>query len=245
MGAPFLALFATLAWATTDCPDRQALLDVVQAAVVEADLDAAEAGLSALEDAFACGTVADPQQLARMWLLEGAWLSFIGDTAGAIACWNAANRVAPNLWIPDLGDELRADYETATPLDGSGHIDVEPVLFWGSIAAVDGQMTALPLEVAPGLHLVQAGTAGDEIAIGRIISVTPNSTAVVATGLMDPAQMGSAAPAEPVVVAVESKYPIRAHIGVGATVAIGDAISGARAGDEPADKLSVPLELGL
>lgn len=242
MGAPFLAVFAGLAWGA-DCPDRGDLIDGLHKAVVEADLDAAEAILEDLEDAFGCGSVASAEVLGKMWLLEGAWLTFINDKAGAEDSWNAAERVAPTLWIDDLGDALRDDYENAESDADQGRIDVDPPLFWGSIAAVDGRITSMPLDVEPGLHLVQAGVSGDAISVGKIIVVTANSTAVVATNLSS-APKTTAPEAAPSVGVAKLAHPVRAHIAAGSTVAVGAAIAGSGAGDEPATKVSVPLELG-
>ncbi len=244
MGAPLLALAATLAWGL-ECPDRDALTDELQSAVVEADLDAAEAHLAALEHSFACGEVVEPKLLGRIWLLEGALLTFRGEPEAALESWVAAERVAPSLWIADLGDPLRADYEAARAAEGTGHIDIEPPLFWGAIAAIDGQMVSTPFEIPPGLHLVQAGPAGDAISFGKIIAVSSNSTAVVSTGLAPPdATPAPIAAQEPESVAA-TDHGFSVHISGGAIVTMGDALDGPGSGDEPATKLSIPLELGL
>jgi hypothetical protein len=214
----------------------------LQSAVVEADFTAAEAHLAALEDSFTCGSVVGPALLGRIWLLEAALLTFTGDAEAAQSTWNAAARVAPSEWIDDLGDVLRVDYEAAPVADGRGHIEVQPPLFRGSIAAIDGAIISTPIEVQAGLHLVQAGTGDSAISYGKIIFVEAGSIAIVSTGLVAPA---NAAPPEPERARARLAYPFRAHLASGALVTLGSELRAPGISTEPATKFTMPVELGL
>ncbi|MCA9492422.1 MAG: hypothetical protein KC621_20960 [Myxococcales bacterium] len=238
-----------------DCPSRDDRLDLIDSAersLVEADVDAAEATRRELEAALGCGAVANPEMLARMWLVEGALLSLGGDETTAAASWQAAARVSPGTWNPDLGDMLRTIYETAlqTSPSGSTPLSVEPELFrW--IGAVDGEViTRFPITVDPGLHLVQVGASEDDVRFARIVMAFPDTPVVVVTGLVEPTKEEPkpepvaenpppeiAPPPEPV-----EHPPVSLHAAIGGAVGLGRPSDTT---DEPAVKLLVPVETGV
>lgn len=255
MGNALLILVGA-ASAQEECPDRLErldLLDAAERATVEADLPTADEKLRALEAAFSCGPLAEPELLGRMWLVEGAWLELQGDAEAAGDSWRAAQRIAPGRWAEDFGTKLRGAYESANRVaqGGTSVISLDPPLFrW--IGAVDGVVVEeFPVTVPPGLHLVQVGPDVDHVQFARILLAFPDTPSVVVTGLVEPTSDGAPAP-EPVaeVVPAEPAKPPRnpgrvaLHTAVGADAVVGRAGENA-AGSEPAFKLLAPVETGL
>lgn len=259
MGAAQEAGVVLLWWSgmasAQDCPSRDDRLDLMDAAersLVEADVEAAETSRRELEAALGCGAVANPELLARMWLVEGALLTLAGDEATAAASWQAAARVSPGTWNPDLGDMLRTTYESAlqTSASGSTPLSIEPELFrW--IGAVDGEViTRFPITVDPGLHLVQVGANEDDVRFARIVMAFPDTPVVVVTGLVEPTKdeprpaptaVTPSPEAEPPPPPIEHP-PVTLHAAVGSAIGLGRPSDTT---DEPAVKILVPIETGL
>lgn len=250
---------AAFAQSASGCPDRLGRLDIVDQAeqkLVEADLVAADLTLRSLEKALGCGALAESELLARMWLVEGAWLTLQGDPQAAVDSWKAAARVAPGRWVEAYGPSLREAYEEAAAEPASteaARIELDPPLFqW--IGAVDGVVTQFPARVAPGLHLVQVGPSEDDIRFARVLVAIPSAPSVVVTGLVEPTSpfdVGGSGPpgGKPPKVRKDPRPLPHAslYVGAGSDLAFGRAVAreGEGAASEPGVKVMFPLETGL
>lgn len=162
----FSLLLFSLAHA--DCPDLSAATARANEALIAAQLDEARAALLAAEAGFACGPAPEREALARYWLVEAAVASVTGRAQDAADAWQAAARLAPELWEPRHGLELRAkrDAAVASMGAGQGSIEVEG-LPDGHAMWLDGARAPSPSPAAAGLHVVQV--AQKEAVFGRIV----------------------------------------------------------------------------
>lgn len=236
-----------------ECPSRLArldLMDAIEQAVGEGDLDAAKGWLRELEDMFACGTLAESEQLGRMWLARGAVVSLSGDPRGAEDYWRAAARVAPGRWVDSYGEVLRAQYEAALQKGprGTTTMVLDPPLFeW--MGAVDGRVVQFPATVPVGLHVVQVGASELDVRFSRVVTCEYGTPAIVKTGLAEPSNfVGVPPPTDgtgPKVRGEPRPPPVVAlYAGGGADLSLGREV---KQGDdvEPATKILLPLEWGL
>ena len=232
--------------------DPSAQVRSALAQLLSGALDQARVGLQEAERAFGCGASADPASLARYWLVEGALLSKSGDESAAKDSFSAARRVAPDLWLPDLGPSARLLWESALAPDGAGELSLEPPPgvrpVWVDGALVSG--SAVPA----GLHLVQIGGGGPSpsVEFAAIVWVDAGITALVRSGLPELAppdpEPDLVVPPSPVPVPVPGpdRSSVRAslHALVGVSGAAGEALqSGSHT--EPRAKVAAPLELGV
>ncbi|MFT5456821.1 MAG: hypothetical protein ACI9K2_003311 [Myxococcota bacterium] len=250
-----VALLITLA-AHAACPDRLEILDAATSAVVGADLFAARNRLNELEEAFACGGLAGRDELALLWLLEGALATFSGDADGAEDGFRAAAAISPGRFIEDLGPRLREQYEASLHrvAGAGGTVVIEPTLA-GWTLAVDGEPVASPAEVAEGLHLVQVGPSPDEIGFARVIAVF-GGTLVVDTGFepilyRDPPTVveqrrDPVLPTPPPTLGSPPAPPTLGWtVSAGFGLAMGRQIDAGAVGMEPAVKPAVPFETAV
>jgi hypothetical protein len=195
-----IALFLNVARA--DCGDPSQLITQAEKRVMETRFDDAKIALESAEKAFYCGAIADPELLARMWITEGAMLSFSGDAASAEASFAAASRVAPDYWNQNFGPRLREQYQrAASHQTGSGLIRLNPPLVH-YVGTLDGVVTSFPIEVSAGLHLVQVGEAGGSVKFAQVVVLTDKAALTISTGLIDPLEKtprSSTSDAEPIV----------------------------------------------
>lgn len=256
-----LWLWSSLAFAA-DC-DPSAPLARAEQAVLEARLDVARSALRDVEAAFGCGAVAPREVLATAWLIEGAVETFGGDREAAAEAFVAASRTAPDLWLGSLGARLKADRDAAiaaaSPGSGSLEVTGPPA---GAFLAIDGVPTTSPARLAPGLHLVQAGRAADAVVWGKVVYLPPDQRVAVDVPAFSPAAAPEPAPAAPAPApepapaapaTVPEPPPDRgtglfAHAALGGASVFGDplVVDGGDQGrlDEPAVKVSVPIEVG-
>lgn len=258
-----LALMSGLAVpASAACPEgwidgrvaRLDAMDLAEQRLFEADLAGADLRLQKLEEALGCGSIVETALLARIWLLEGAWLTLKGDAEAAGDSWRAAARVAPGQWVEGYGDNLRRAYDQANAapdLARTATIVLDPPLFqW--IGAVDGVVTTFPVVVAPGLHLVQVGPNEDDIAFSKLFPAFANTASVVATGVIEPTTafgLPGSKPDEDEVDHSEPRPPpkLSLYAGAVADVAFGRPVEPVIADGvgEPAVKLVLPIETGV
>jgi hypothetical protein len=134
------------------------LLADLERQALAGELEQAEATRHALLEAFGCGTLADPAQLTRFWRAEAAILAATGEAAAADSALTAAGRL--------LGSE-------GLPAPVMGKVQLEE-LSTGYLGAVDGSVRTFPAELPAGLHLVQVGTAPEQMVGARIVDLPPN-----------------------------------------------------------------------
>jgi hypothetical protein len=171
--------------AHADCDDPREAINEAQQATFEARLDEAHEALGRAEVAFGCGSIADPNTIADLWLIEGALLAFSGDNEGAKDSFGAAARTVPDRWIPDLGDALFKLYQEAAAKEhGSGTVAVKPTLD-RYVGAVDGVQVEFPAAVTDGLHLVQVGQDPENMLFAKIIWLSSEQNVVVNTRLKE------------------------------------------------------------
>lgn len=157
-----------LSLAHADCPDLSSTTARANDALIAARLDEARAALQAAEAVFSCGPAPGREALAQYWLVEAAVASVSGQPQDAADAWQAAARLAPDLWEPRHGPELRAkrDAAVATMGAGQGTLEVEE-LPEGHALWIDGESSPSPSPASEGLHVVQV--AKKEAVFGRIV----------------------------------------------------------------------------
>jgi hypothetical protein len=200
------------------------------------------------EKSLACGSVADPEDLARFWLVEGAMLARAGDPGAAVSL-SAARRMAPELWL-DLGEDVRDRWLLAEPEPGEGELAFDfdhdrPI-------AVDGAPFGGGA-MAAGLHAVQVADPDGAVRYGAVVYVGASTVTNVVTGLQapalalpSPAPPPAPAPAIAERPAAGSSPTVAATIRVvtGMSLALGEELSapsGDRTLTEPAAKIVVPV----
>ena len=210
--------------------------------------------------ALQCAPV-EPQALARYWLVEGALLHAEGDLEASDDNFAAARRVAPEVWLPDLGPALHERWMAARAPEGTGMIVMEPdpgprpVWVDGALAEKGPGGWSVPA----GLHLVQiGGLEGSAIEAVSGVWVAPGVSALIQTKLPPyvppppPAPAPSPAPspkAPPAPVPRpdppgEGGVQPALHALLGASGALGEELKSGMM-KEPAVKVALPLELGL
>ena len=113
MGVAIVMLFSLSTAMAAECEPRQPLVDQALSEFISANFSGVDLAVQRLSTAFGCGSVADPNLLARAWLIEGAWLYYEGHEHAATRAFRAANRADGSLWLPELGSEVRAAYDAA------------------------------------------------------------------------------------------------------------------------------------
>lgn len=201
------------------CPDRDAALQGLEAAVIDARVDEALVGLSTLEASFACGGPALASELGRAWRAEAVVHRLEGDPSAERAALEAAARVAPGEWDERYGPALRRAWEAAHgESDDTGWlttVDLRP----GALVLVDGEAVSLPQAMGVGLHLVQAGHTAQDIEYARFVHIIAGQQLALRPVV-------SAAPTQPVELDT-ARRPSRAWLLTGITaggLAIGTGI---------------------
>lgn len=211
--------------------------------VLELDFAGANRAVDAIAEQFVCGRN-EPEDLARYWLLVGALASFEGDAERTNDALVAARAADPELWLPVLGNALKAQWEKAFPEPGDATVVLEP-LPEGYEVRIDGRVTTERLVVRPGLHVVQANGGG--VGWGRVFRASANEAVTLPTGLS--ALVADApVPVGPIEIPPEIVEPSDApsfslHVGLGFGGALGQELSSASLA-EPGAKLGPTLELG-
>lgn len=166
------------------CPDREEALQRYEHAVVWDGPDAAEEASERVQAALACGPVASPEEVARLWWAEAALLRALGNEAGAAEATAAARRMHDGPPPAIYGEAL---HEGGGEVEGGdGVLRVFPVPK-GHLVAVDGEVQALPVTVAPGPHLVQIGRSPRRVHWATVVTLQPELELMVETHL--PAKM--------------------------------------------------------
>ncbi|MBX2797898.1 MAG: hypothetical protein KTR31_09525 [Myxococcales bacterium] len=242
------AMILDAASAADSC-DPDAHVQDALAAVISGDHDRGAAALEEARKAFSCGDVADRQGLARFWLVDGAVSLAGGDAISAKDALGAARTLAPDVWLPDLSDDVRTAWSASDPSEGRGALVFEPALGVREVW-VDGAQVVGLAEVTAGAHLVQVGTGTGGVAFADLVFVSPSLSVRVNTGL----QPVSAPPAQvaepsrdrrdppPLVTSEDDGFDVIVQLVTGAGVSFGDALTAGEL-EEPAVKVTVPLEL--
>jgi len=230
-------LACTPAMAQGVCPGREDALAALEEAVVTVDLGAVQQRIDEVIAAFDCGKSATPEQLARLWNAEGAYLQLDGDPTAAEESFQAAKRVAPDQWTEAFGPRMREIWDDAPEATERGSISLDPRLSWWAVL-VDGQPAKIPAEVPTGLHVVQGGPSTDDIRFGKLVYVRP---AGIAVAVHDEKEGIAPTMASDIAEAVEASAQLprfTSHTAVGAGFAFGRADR-----NEPAAKLPLSLEI--
>ncbi len=219
------------------CAGREDALAALEEAVVTADLGVVQQRIDDVVATFECGRGATAEQLARLWNAEGAYLLLEGDPIAAEESFQAAKRVAPDLWTGAFGPKMRETWDDAPEATERGTISVDPRLSWWTVL-VDGQPAKIPDDVPTGLHVVQGGPSTDDIRFGKLVYVRPGGIAIA---LHDEKEGIAPTMAADITEAVEASANLprfTSHTAVGAGFAFGRADR-----NEPAAKLPLSLEI--
>ena len=177
MGSALLLLLS-LGLAHADCPDVQASTAAAVDALVAARLEEAEAALARAELGFSCGSPPSAEVLARFWLAEAAASSVAGDADDAVDAWQAAARLAPALWEPRYGPDLRKRRDAAvlSTLRREASVRADPLPERYTLL-LDGEKAPNPTPATEGLHLVQV--AQRDVLYGKIVLLAADENMLV------------------------------------------------------------------
>jgi len=92
-----LALSLVAVAGATDCEDPGPLVGQAEDAVIEARFEDTQALLKRAETALSCREVTDKALIARMFLVQGAWMSLSGSPDDASAAFASAFKLAGSL----------------------------------------------------------------------------------------------------------------------------------------------------
>lgn len=225
----------TVAIAQAACDDPAPLVTALEAAATEGRLGEGETVKVRLMAALACGPVAPPQLLARMWLADAVMLSLRGDEDAATDALTAAAHAAPEVWNDVYGPEFRRRHLAARSAEpGIGHI-VFDVHVDGDIpvdrpvaTAVDGRvLTDVTPEVSSGLHVAQIGFGATDVRFAQEIFVVPGQDLVVRATLVGETGVPNEAAPPEVVPTKPRKFP--AFLIAGGVTGIGAGVTAAAA----------------
>lgn len=171
---------AFLASAHATCGDRSALLDLLERQVTEGRIDEGEATSRTIVESLGCGPLAQPEQIARLWLAEAVMLAVRGEREASDQALASAARLSTGAWRPIYGEALKMRLEQAShlPPPGSGELRVES-LYAGYLAAVDGVAVLFPVTLSSGLHLLQIGTSSSSMSVAIRFAQPPGLDLVI------------------------------------------------------------------
>jgi hypothetical protein len=196
--------------------------------------EAAGRTLARARAALACDRV-DADDLAVLYLVEAAFRTFGGDEAGARPLFAAAARLAPEVWLVDLGDPLLDVYRSAKsdPVP-AGRLELVGVPADAEVW-VDGAPATEAALTGGGIRTVQV-VRGGEVVFGtsRLVEGTVTLRVPGAAPASAPAPVPG--PAGPERLAL--------HVALGGELALGERVEVDAVGVEPATRFAVPLELG-
>jgi hypothetical protein len=227
------------------CDPNEAVVRGLQAWLA-GDPALTRAALDEAVTAFGCSPISEPQTLARYLILDGAVRSARGEREESLGSFAAARRVAPDVWLQDLGPELHAAWSSAVDPVGRGTIVVEPHpgpgLIW-----IDGVPSSAP-EVPAGLHLVQVGQpGGPDAKFATVVWVDPDVSLLVEVVEAPPPPAPEPQPVMPLPQPEPPPKPaVRPELQLltGASTSYGEGSSDGEL-REPEVKVAVPLELGV
>jgi len=177
------SFFTSARAAEPACPDPVAELGSAENDIVSFFLSDAETSLSETVDAFGCSRPATAEDVARLLLAKGMILRFQEDLAGAERAFASARAVSPETYNEDYGDEVKGAWASAASLDGKPARVAIRNLGAAERLWLDGTEASAPLEVAPGLHLLQAGAEVPRFA--RLLDVTAADELTVTLPALD------------------------------------------------------------
>ncbi|MEZ4321570.1 MAG: hypothetical protein R3F61_29120 [Myxococcota bacterium] len=154
--------------ARAECPPLEPKLDDAQRDTLSFFLSDAQASLASAETSFGCASV-EPAVLARYWLIQ-AMIWHLQEQEGRADAALAAAKVADgNTFVSDLGDELRALWESAeVPVAETVRVRVRGMKKSDGLRVDTREMPEVV--VVPGLHLVQVVRDGT-VVFGRVADV--------------------------------------------------------------------------
>ena len=195
---PMLFLLAIALPTHAACDDPVWLGGQAQVALTRDHLGDAQAALTAAWSALSCSRRVRPEDLARLWLAQGALQALLADEEGAKHLFAAAARTAPELWVPDYGAELRGLYNEARslPQGEPGTVTLDPPVAWYA-ASLDGVPTAFPASAPPGPHVIQVGPPDKDAVFATVFELAPGGTHAVTTGITEPPPPITAASVSP------------------------------------------------
>lgn len=183
----FTLLLLSMGHSHADCPDLGTATAQANDALVAARLEETQAALQRAEAAFSCGVPPTKEAIARFWLAEAALASVGGRAQDAQDAWQAAARLAPELWEPRYGPELRAQRDAAVAGMGQGHgtVCVDPLPEKHQML-VDGAAQPNPVTTSEGLHIVQV--ARHEVVNGKVVLLGADENMLVRPVINTPAE---------------------------------------------------------
>jgi hypothetical protein len=178
VGGVLLAAWLSVAQAQSVCPSRSDALTALENAVATVDFESVDQRLEDVTASFACGKGVQPDELARLWVAEGAFLHMDGDVPAAEESFQAARRVAPDTWTEVFGSKLRTVWEDAPEATERGTIAVDPKPLWWTVLLDGKPVPSLPYEVSTGLHVVQGGPSIEDVRFAKVLYVRAGGVAV-------------------------------------------------------------------
>ncbi len=230
-----------------ECADPDTLIADAERDVVSFYLTDATRYADQAVAALACSAPAQPTTVARLFNALGVIRLYGGDTEGAASAFRDARAIDAETWNEDYGEQALTLRQEASPTEGQPKASLS---FKGgspdSWLTIDGTEVEWslgdPVQVSPGLHVVQSGT-GALSTFAKVVDLQPAASSL----LQLPGEQADIVhtPTESPVPPAAS--PVWLHLAGGLSGAIG--VSREVAVDdgtrrEPAGKLFVPVELG-
>lgn len=199
------------------CADPLPLIEDFEQSVIDGRYQDALQISEALEEAFGCGSLADPRHMARMWQVEAILaLHHEGDEDASDDALLAAGRLSTEDWVEEYGAELRArqlELLLSSTDSPKSRIILEPPLASGHVGAIDGRtIEAFPALVNSGLHLLQVGTTPEQIVFAEVVVLSPESDLVIRTGLPATPPLPMPTPRSPEFLAEATPTPPRKRL---------------------------------
>ena len=183
------AFLLLLPLASAQAPaDLPVLVDQLVSAVTDTEYAAAaDRARAALDTMGTWATPPAPEHLAALWQVLGAVGIFDHRDDLIVPSLTQACAIDPEHFQTRLGPQVQSQWEAACRhVEASASLAVGP-LRSESVLWVDGRQAASPLPLAPGHHLVQVLTEGQEPFVA-VVDLAAGQAATLDTGLVLPHQ---------------------------------------------------------
>lgn len=188
-------LLLLLKAAQAGCGDLDELLTSAEEQLAALHLDEVHTTLAAVPEVLRCGSVAPPEQLARMWSLHGVTGVLEGDSTAASDGFSALHRVSPTHYRDAYGTKVRQSYEAASAAPVlPAFLEFTPEL-GANRAYLDGSPAQQSQQTTQGLHTVQLTDPNGTVVFAELFFLAANQSRKLATGV-PPAPLPTVAIAE-------------------------------------------------